>query len=51
MRRANPVLLVTSFDEDDADKALDIKIDEFIKKPIDPDIVTAKVQAILAQNS
>ena len=46
-----PILLVTSFDEDDADKALDIKIDGFIKKPIDPDLVTAKVQAILARNS
>ncbi|MEH2104745.1 MAG: hypothetical protein V7K43_00535, partial [Nostoc sp.] len=40
-----------SFAEDDADKALDIKIDGFIKKPIDPNIVTAKFQAILAQNS
>ncbi|MGF1939435.1 MAG: response regulator [Nostoc sp. ChiQUE02] len=46
-----PILLVTSFDEDDAEKALDIKIDGFINKPIDPDIVTAKVQAILARNS
>ncbi|MBW4429770.1 MAG: response regulator [Nostoc desertorum CM1-VF14] len=46
-----PILLVTSFDEDDADKALDIKIDGFIKKPIDPDTVTAKVQEILARNS
>jgi hypothetical protein len=34
-----------------ADKALDIKIDGFIKKPIDPDIITTKVQAILARNS
>ncbi|MFN6496361.1 MAG: response regulator [Nostoc sp. DedQUE01] len=46
-----PILLVTGFDEDDAEKALDIKIDGFIKKPIHPDIVTAKVQAILARNS
>ncbi|MBW4458626.1 MAG: response regulator [Nostoc indistinguendum CM1-VF10] len=46
-----PILLVTSFDEDDAEKAFDIKIDGFIKKPIDPDLVTAKVQAILARNS
>ncbi|NEU83620.1 response regulator [Nostoc sp. UIC 10630] len=45
-----PILLVTAFDEDDADKALDIKINGFIKKPIDPDLVTAKVQAILAGN-
>ncbi|MBD2731434.1 response regulator [Nostoc sp. FACHB-892] len=28
-----PILLVTGFDEDDADKALDIKIDGFIKMP------------------
>ncbi|MBD2509507.1 response regulator [Nostoc muscorum FACHB-395] len=46
-----PILLVTGFDEDYADKALDIKIDGFIKMPIDPEIVTAKVQAILARNS
>jgi DNA-binding response OmpR family regulator len=46
-----PILLVTGFDEDDADTALDIKIDGFIKKPIDPDIVTAKVQAILDRKS
>ncbi|MBC1279805.1 response regulator [Nostoc sp. UCD121] len=46
-----PILLVTAFDEDDADKALDIKISGFIKNPIDPDIVTTKVQVILAGNS
>ncbi|MHC5779024.1 hypothetical protein [Nostoc sp.] len=42
---------MTAFDEDDTDKALEIKIDGFIKKPIYPDIVTAKVKAILAGNS
>ncbi|MEH1771097.1 response regulator [Nostoc sp.] len=42
-----PILLVTGFDYDDAYKALDIKIDGFIQKPIDPDVVIAKVRAIL----
>ncbi|WP_277883770.1 hypothetical protein [Nostoc sp. FACHB-888] len=37
------------FDED-ADKAVDIKIDGFIQKAIDPDLVIAKVQAILDRN-
>ncbi|MEH2155369.1 response regulator [Nostoc sp.] len=45
-----PILLVTGFDEDDAEKALDLKIDGFLKRPIDPNTVTAKFQAILALN-
>jgi CheY-like chemotaxis protein len=46
-----PILLVTGFDEDDVDKAFALKIDGFIKKPIEPDVVIAKVQAILDGNS
>jgi CheY-like chemotaxis protein len=46
-----PILLVTGIAEDDAKKALDIKIDGFIQKPIDPDAVITQVRAILDQNS
>jgi DNA-binding response OmpR family regulator len=42
---------VTGIAEDDAHKALDIKIDGFIQKPIDPDAVIAQVQTILNRNS
>ncbi|WP_234710938.1 response regulator [Nostoc punctiforme] len=42
-----PILLVTGIAEDDAQKALDIKIDGFIQKPIDCDAVIAQVRAIL----
>jgi CheY-like chemotaxis protein len=42
-----PILLVTAFDEDDALKAFDIKIDGFIQKPIDYDAVITQVRAIL----
>ena len=42
-----PILLVTGFAEDDAYKANEIKINGFIQKPIDPDVVIAKVRAIL----
>lgn len=42
-----PILLVTGFDEDNAKKADEIKIDGFIQKPIDPDVVITKVRAIL----
>ncbi|MHC5771903.1 MAG: hypothetical protein ACYTXI_41560 [Nostoc sp.] len=41
------ILLVTGIAEDDAQKALDIKIDGFIQKPIDCDAVIAQVRAIL----
>jgi CheY-like chemotaxis protein len=46
-----PILLVTGFAEDDTQKALDIKIDGFIQKPIDPDAVITQVQTILKRNS
>ncbi|WP_341528825.1 response regulator [Nostoc sp. UHCC 0302] len=46
-----PILLVTGIAEDDAKKALDIKIDGFIQKPIDPDAVITQVRAILDSNS
>lgn len=42
-----PILLVTGFDYDDAYKGNEIKINGFIQKPIDPDVVIAKVRAIL----
>ncbi|MBD6619758.1 response regulator [Komarekiella sp. 'clone 1'] len=42
-----PILLVTGFAEDDVKKAVDIKIDGFIQKPIDHDAVIAQIQAIL----
>ena len=42
-----PILLVTAFDKDDSQKELDIKIDGFIQKPIDYDVVITQVRAIL----
>ncbi|WP_375504000.1 response regulator [uncultured Nostoc sp.] len=41
------ILLVTSFDKDDAKLADDIKIDGFIQKPFDLDAVIAQVRTIL----
>ncbi|WP_228038823.1 response regulator [Nostoc sp. LEGE 12450] len=46
-----PILLVTGFDCDNAQKADDIKINGFIQKPIDPDAVIAQVRAILEDSS
>ncbi|RCJ26170.1 response regulator receiver protein [Nostoc minutum NIES-26] len=44
------ILLVTSLNDDDANKDLDIKIDGFIQKPIDPDVVIAQVRRILSKS-
>jgi CheY-like chemotaxis protein len=46
-----PILLVTGFDYDDAQKADDIKINGFIQKPIEPDTVIAQVRIILEHSS
>ncbi len=41
------ILLVTSMSEDIAQQNSDVKVDGFIQKPIDPDVVITKVQAML----
>lgn len=42
-----PILLVTAFDKNDAKSAEIIKIDGFIHKPFEPDLVIVKVREIL----
>ncbi|MBW4560078.1 MAG: response regulator [Mojavia pulchra JT2-VF2] len=42
-----PIMLVTGLNEDDINKALDIKIDGLIQKPFDPDVVIDQVRTIL----
>jgi DNA-binding response OmpR family regulator len=41
-----PILLVTAFDKNDAKSADIIKIDGFIHKPFEPDLVIVKVREI-----
>ncbi|MFN6562462.1 MAG: response regulator [Nostoc sp. ChiSLP01] len=45
-----PILLVTAFNQDEIRKPLGLKIDGFIQKPFDPDVVIAQVRALLARN-
>lgn len=42
-----PILLVTAFDKNDANPSDIIKIDGFIQKPFEPDLVIFKVRKIL----